>query len=40
MTKIDRDPKAVKRALEDAGANFIDREEGVGGPGVRFKEDN
>ena len=29
----------VQAALEDAGANFIDAEEGVGGPGVRLKVD-
>jgi hypothetical protein len=27
------------RVLEDAGVIFIDAEEGVGGPGVRLKED-
>ena len=29
----------VRRALEDAGVIFIDAEEGVGGPGVRLRED-
>ncbi len=30
----------LQRTLEDAGVIFIDAEEGVGGPGVRLKEDN
>ena len=30
----------VQIALEDAGVIFIDAEKGVGGPGVRLKEDN
>ncbi len=30
----------IRRALEDAGVIFIDAEEGVGGPGVRLKEDS
>ncbi len=30
----------VQAALERAGVKFIDSEEGVGGPGVRLKEDN
>ena len=30
----------IRRAFEDAGVIFIDSEEGVGGPGVRLKEDN
>ena len=29
----------IRRALEDAGVIFTDAEEGVGGPGVRLKED-
>jgi len=29
----------IRRALEDAGVIFIDAEEGIGGPGVRLKED-
>ncbi len=29
----------IRRALEDAGIIFIDAEEGVGGPGVKLKED-
>ena len=29
----------VQAALEDAGTNFINAEEGVGGPGVRLKVD-
>ncbi len=29
----------LQRTLEDAGVIFIDAEEGVGGPGVRLKED-
>ena len=29
----------VQQALETAGIIFIDAEEGVGGPGVRVKED-
>ena len=29
----------VQAALERAGMKFIDAEEGVGGPGVRLKED-
>ncbi len=29
----------IRRALEEAGVIFIDAEEGVGGPGVRLKED-
>ena len=29
----------IRRALEDAGIIFIDAEDGVGGPGVRLKED-
>jgi transcriptional regulator with XRE-family HTH domain len=28
----------IRRALEDAGVIFIDAEEGVGGPGVRLRE--
>ncbi len=30
----------VQRTLERAGIVFIDAEEGVGGPGVRLKEDS
>ncbi len=29
----------IRRALENAGVIFIDAEEGVGGPGVRLRED-
>ena len=29
----------LQRTLEDAGVIFIDPEKGVGGPGVRLKED-
>ena len=31
--------KDIRRALENAGVIFIDAQEGVGGPGVRLKED-
>jgi hypothetical protein len=29
----------IQRTLERAGVIFIDAEEGLGGPGVRLKED-
>ncbi len=29
----------IRRAIENAGVIFIDAEEGVGGPGVRLRED-
>ena len=32
--------KDIRRALEDAGVIFIDAEEGVGGPGVRLKDND